>query len=408
MRISKRSIDAIAVPAKDTFFWDDTLKGFGVKVTKTGKKMFVLQGRLDGVVRRYTIGQYGSPWSPDQARDEALQFLSQLGRGIDPTAEKKARRAQGSISDLIAQYVEEGMSHKKPGTRRLELALFKRHVIPLLGKRRIAEVTRRDIQKFMLDVEAGKTAVDFKTQSRGRVTVRGGKGSANRATDLLSSVFAFAIELGLRTDNPVKGVKKFKLKRHDRYLNGDELERLGKALSESQRNGTSPYAIAAIRFMLLSGCRAGEALNLQWNWIDRDHNLAKLPDSKTGQKILLLGSGAMALLDELEKVSGSPLVFPSAIGGVTPISIQNVWRKIRKLADLDDLRLHDLRHNFASSAVSSGLSLYIVGKLLGHSQSQTTQRYAHLAPDPMRQAADEVSTLLQGRIGAHAKSKAAS
>ena len=405
MRISKRSIDAIEAPAKDTFFWDDTLKGFGVKVTKTGKKMFVLQGRLDGIVRRYTIGQYGSPWSPDQAREEALQFLSQLGRGIDPTSEKKARRAQGLISDLIAQYIEEGMSHKKPGTREAEVASLNRHVIPLLGRRRIGEITRRDIQKFMSDVESGKTAVDVRTGFRGRAIVKGGKGAANRTTALLSSIFTFAIELGLRADNPVKGVKKFRLKQHDRYLNSDELERLGRALTEVEANGTSPFAIAAIRFMLLSGCRAGEALNLQWNWIDYDHNLAKLPDSKTGQKILLLGSGAMALLDNLEKVSGSPLVFPSSIGGLTPISIQQVWRKVRKLAGLEDLRLHDLRHNFASSAVSSGQSLYIVGKLLGHSQSQTTQRYAHLAPDPMRQAADEVSTLLQGKIGARSARK---
>ena len=391
MRISKRSVDAIEAPVRDAFFWDDTLKGFGIKVTKTGKKVFVLQGRLDGTVRRYTIGQYGSPWSPDQAREEALQFLSQLGRGIDPTAEKKARRAQRSFGDLIGQYIQEGMAHKKPSTRALEEGLLKRHAVPLLGKKKIGEITRRDMQNFLVDVESGKTAIDVKTGHRGRVIVKGGKGSANRTVDLLSSVFAFAIELGLRQDNPVKGVKKFKLKRHDRYLNKDELERLGGALIEAEAAGVSQFAIASIRFMLLSGCRSGEALSLQWNWIDRDHNLAKLPDSKTGQKVVLLGKGAMALLDDLPRVQGSPLVFPSAVGGTRPISIQKVWRGVRLRAGLDDLRLHDLRHNFASSAVSSGQSLYIVGKLLGHSQTQTTQRYAHLAPDPVRQAADDVS-----------------
>jgi integrase len=349
-------------------------------------------------LRRYTIGQYGSPWSPDQAREQALQYLSQLARGVDPTAEKRARKAQGWFADLISQYLDEAMQHKKPKTRALEEALIKRHIVPLLGKKKAVDISRRDLQKFMIDVESGKTAVDVKTRDRGRAIVRGGKGVANRALDLLSSIFTFAIELGVRTDNPTKGVKKYTLKRHDRYLNKDELERLGSALVDAEADGFSQFAIAAIRFMLLSGCRSGEAMNLQWNWIDRDHNLAKLPDSKTGQKVVLLGKGAMALLDDLPRVEGSPLVFPSAVGGTTPISIQKVWRGVRSRAGLDDLRLHDLRHNFASSAVSSGQSLYIVGKLLGHSQTQTTQRYAHLAPDPVRQAADDVSESLAVKI----------
>lgn len=398
MRISKRSLDQMKLPDKDMFYWDDTLKGFGVKHYASGRKSFVLQGRLNGRVRRYTIGTYGSPWSPDQAREQALQYLSQLAQGIDPTAEAKAKKLQGNLAELAEQYLTEVVVRKKVKTQALEQSLIKRHILPLLGRKRVAAISKRDLQKYMIDVAAGKTAIDVKTISRGRAIVKGGKGSANRSMDILSAIFTFAIECGLCDDNPAKGIKKYRLKIHDRYLNNDELERLGNALKQAELDGASTFAIAAIRFMLLSGCRSGEALSLQWNWIDYEHNIAKLPDSKTGQKALLLGNGVIQLLKTLDRVEGSPLVFPSSVGGLKTISIQKIWRKVRVMASLDDLRLHDLRHNFASNAVSSGQSLYMVGKLLGHRQTQTTQRYAHLAPDPVRQAADDVSTRLAEKI----------
>ncbi|MFK8034424.1 MAG: tyrosine-type recombinase/integrase [Hyphomicrobiales bacterium] len=384
---------------KTTFIWDDTLKGFGVKVYPTGRIVFVLQGRLNGGSRRYTIGQYGSPWSPDQARAQALNWLSELSQGNDPTAERRAKKLEGKLSDIIDDYMQEVSVRKKQNTQNIESSLIKRHIVPLLGKRRISELTKRDIQKFMLDVANGKTAKDIKTKPRGRAIVTGGKGTANRSVAVLSSLINYSVDLGLREDNPAIGVKKYKLKTHDRYLTSEELDRLGEALRTASMNNVSPFAIAAIRFLILTGCRAGEALNLQWGWIDWDHNLAKLPDSKTGQKPLMMGDGAMALLKTLPRIEGTPLVFASAVGGTTPLSIKKVWIKVRKLADIEDVRIHDLRHNFASQAVSSGQSLYMVGKLLGHSQSQTTQRYAHLAPDPIKQAANDVSNKLAERIG---------
>ncbi len=240
--------------------------------------------------------------------------------------------------------------------------------------------------------------MDARTGVRGRSIVTGGQGSANRACASLSSMMSYAMEIGLRKDNPVIGIKRFKLKKHDRFLSEEELDRIGQAMKSVEDDGASLFAIAAIRFLLLSGCRKNEALTLQWSWIDWHHNLAKLPDSKTGQKNLMLGGGVMIFLKSLPRLNGSPLVFPSASGGITTISLQKVWNKVRIAAGLKDLRLHDLRHNFASSAVSSGLSLYIVGKLLGHSQAQTTQRYAHLASDPVRAAADEISADLGRKI----------
>jgi len=394
MKISKRSIDQLTAISKDRFYWDDSLKGFGLKVYKSGRIAFIVQGRLNGRVRRYTLGAFGSPWTADVARAQALQYLAKLAVGIDPTVEEKAKRLHGNLKKLTMTYLRDGNLHKKPRTRDVEERFIHRHVVPLLGSKKLTEINKQDLQRFMNDIVAGKTATDERTGPRGRAIVKGGKGAANRALAVVSALFNYAIDAGICDKNPTIGIKKFRLKRHDRYLTLDELERLGASLDYAENSGQSPFAIAAIRFLLLTGCRSGEALNLQWEWIDYEHRLAKLPDSKTGQRVLLLGEGAIALLNRLECVKGSPLVFPSSKGGTTPISIQKVWRGVRAEAQMDDLRLHDLRHNFASSAVSSGQSLYIVSKLLGHTQVQTTQRYAHLAPNPMREAADEVSNRL--------------
>lgn len=398
MRINKTEIDKLKPSAKDRFYWDESLKGFGIKLYKTGRVSFILQGRLNGRTRRYTIGTFGSPWTADAARKQALQYLGQLADGIDPTAAQRAQRLEGNLAKLAASYLVDGNLRKKPTTRAIEDRAVRRHIVPLLGKKRISEITKHDLQRFMNDVAAGKTAVDEKTSYRGRAMVKGGKAAANRSLAVVSALFNYAIEYGLCSENPTRGIKQYKLRTHDRFLSQGELERLGAALRSAEQQFVSRFAIAAIRFILLTGCRSGEALNLRWEWIDFERGFAKLPDSKTGQKILLLGTAAIEVVKSIEQVEGSPLVFASSSGGTTPISIQKVWRAIREEADLCDVRIHDLRHNFASLAVSSGQSLYLVSKLLGHSQSQTTQRYAHLAPDPVKEASNDVSNRLSDML----------
>ncbi len=398
-RLSKKAIDEIKPTDKDHFVWDDDLAGFGMKITPSGKKVFVLQARLNGQSRRVTIGTFGSPWSPDQARTEALRLLGEVSKGVDPMDAKRAVRADLTIAELSERYWKASKVHKKPNTLACEATTLRRHILPLLGKTKTASLQRHAVQKFLGDVASGKTMLDARTGFRGRAIVKGGQGTANRSCAMLSSMLSYAVEIGLRKDNPAIGIKKFKLKKHDRYLSAEELERIGLAMKSVEDDGASLFAIAAIRFLLLSGCRKNDALTLQWSWIDWDHNLPKLTDSKTGQKNLMLGEGVMDFLKTLPRLTGSPLVFPSASSGYVPISLQKVWNKVRITAGLSDLRLHDLRHNFASSAVSSGQSLYIVGKLLGHTQAQTTQRYAHLASDPVQAAADNVAAELGRKIG---------
>ncbi|MDG4898183.1 tyrosine-type recombinase/integrase [Mesorhizobium sp. WSM4976] len=401
MRISKRSVDELVAGEKDTFWWDDALKGFGVKVTPLGKKVFVLQYRVgkSGTPRRITIGEYGQPWSPDRARDEAMRLRGIVASGVDP-ADRPPDKVSLTVKQLWEKYLEQGSAHKKPTTLARDRSSAIRHVIPLIGEKDVRTLTKPDIQSFFSSVKAGKTATDEKTGPRGRAIVKGGPGTANRTLDLLSSMMTFAIELGIRQDNPTKGIKKFSLRTRDRYLNSEELKRLGEALAAEQASGTNPVALAAIRFLSLSGCRKSEALGLKWSWIDLENSLVSLPDSKTGARQLHLGSAAKDLLMNMPRFANSPWVFPSVRGEGPVVGIRKIWDAVRIRAGLGDFRLHDLRHSFASSAVSAGQSLYVVGKLLGHSQARTTQRYAHLAKGPVQSAADAISDEIAKKLAA--------
>lgn len=334
----------------------------------------------------------------DQARLEARKLLGQVAAGVDPMEEKRAGKKDLTVKELTVAYWEAVESHKKQATVSNEKGQTERHILPLLGRMRLRELKKQHVQKFLSDIAAGKTSADVRTKTRGRALVKGGKGAANRTLGLLSSMLSFAVEQKMIAENPALGVKHYKLKKHERYLSSEELERLGNTLREFEKKGANLFAIAAIRFLVLSGCRRNEALGMRWAWIDFERSVISLPDSKTGAKVVLLGKEALNFIKTLPRVHGSPLVFPSAAGGTTQISIQKVWDRVRSAADLDGVRLHDLRHNFASIAVSSGQSLYIVGKLLGHSQSQTTQRYAHLAPDPVHDAANNVAGELAAKL----------
>ena len=241
------------------------------------------------------------------------------------------------------------------------------------------------------NVAVGKTAADVKTGRYGRAIVTGGKGTANKAVSLLGAIFSFAVDQGIRPDNPAHGVKFYPSKMHERFLSPAELTRLGQALTEAENNGTNPLAIAAIRLLLLTGARRGEILSLRWEYVDFDRAYLRLADSKTGQKLIPLGAPALSVLKELPRVSGNPHVLPGSREGQPLVNIAKVWRAVRKAAELDDVRLHDLRHSFASVGAASGDSLLVIGKVLGHSDTATTARYAHLADDPLQTAADRIS-----------------
>ncbi len=405
IRISKSTVDATQPGSQDTLYWDDQLKGFGLKVTPKGKKVYVCQYRVGGgaagKTRRLTLGAHGT-LTPDQARAAAKQTLGLVANGGDPATDKQAKRKQIDVAELCERYLEDGCGTKKASTIATDYGRIERHIKPLLGKKKVAEITRADIKRFLQDVANGKTAADIKTGKFGRARVTGGKGTASRTLGLLGGIFAFAIDMGHIEVNPVHGVKRFADRKHDRFLSEAELVCLGGALREAEAAGENYAGIAIIRLLIFTGARKGEIESLKWSEIDFQRGLLRLEDSKTGQKIVALNAGTLEILANLPRIDDAEYAFPACKGdsGGHFQGVPKVWRKVRSLAGLEDLRLHDLRHSFASIAVSAGASLPIVGALLGHRDAATTQRYAHLSDDPIRSVSDAVSRRLKDALRA--------
>lgn len=398
MKLTKTQIDKALPTQKDFFLWDSNLKGFGLKVAKGGRKSFVCKYRVgggSGLTRRMTIGAYGSPWTVDEARKVARQILGRAANGEDPARERQENRDELSVSDLCDLYLKQGTGTKKPSTLSTDKGRIERHIKPMLGKKKVSAVTRSDIKKFLRDIADGKTATDIKTRLYGRAIVRGGKGTATRTVGLLGGIFSFAVDSGFITDNPVRGVKRFPDNKGHRYLSERELADLGLALRELAEEGANLFGLAIIKLLIFTGARKGEIENLTWSEVDFDRQYLHLGDSKTGQKSLPLNAGALAVIAELPRSNSSELIFPASRGEDHYQGTPKVWRTLRDRAGISDVRLHDLRHSFASIAVSGGASLPIVGALLGHGDVATTKRYAHLQDDPLKSTSEYVGSNLE-------------
>ena len=228
-KLTKRTVDAASPGKRDTFLWDTETAGFGLKVTPAGNRVYVLQYRIGNRLRRYTIGKHGSPWAPEEARKEATRLRGQIAAGVDPAEQKAAARETLTVVELCDLYVSEGCATKKPSTLLRDRSRIERHIKPLLGKRSVKSLTRADVERFMRDVAAGKTATNVKTGFRGRAVVTGGKGAARESVVLLSSIFSFAVIRRLRADNPAWGVKKYKGRTLERFLSPAELASRGTA-----------------------------------------------------------------------------------------------------------------------------------------------------------------------------------
>jgi len=401
-KLTKTIVDGAKPSETDYFIWDSYLKGFGIKIAKGGRKSYVCKYRIgsgrSAPTRRMTIGAHGSPWIVDQARSEARKILGQVANGEDPAKEKQDAKKQITVTELCDLYLEQGVATKKPSTISTDKGRIERHIKPLLGKMKVPSVTRADVKRFLQDVASGKTAKDVKTGLRGRAIVRGGKGTATRTVGLLGGIFAYAFDCGFVEINPVHGVKRFPDKKGHRYLSQKELVSLGSALADGKINGVNPYAIAVLKLLIFTGARKNEIQGLRWKEIDFQSGYLMLADSKTGQKSIPLNAGALEILSDLDRIEGSEYVFPSLSNDRHYVGTPKVWLKIRAAAGLDDVRLHDLRHSFACIAVSGGASLPIIGALLGHSDSATTQRYAHLHDDPLKAASDAVGSKISAAL----------
>jgi integrase len=411
--LTKRTVDATKPDGSgDRFVWDDDVKGFGLRVRPSGHKSFVFQFRIGGrggSSHRLTIGDYGVV-TPDQARRHAKQLAGAVAQGRNPAVEREAEKrsiAEGrgapTVSVLAEDFLADRRAKKKAGTVREYERLLNKDVLPVLGKVRVAALTRAQVAKFHLGVSDRPYL-------------------ANRALAILSAMLRFAELHGHRPagTNPCTGIEPYPERSRERFLSDEELKRFGAALNKAERVGlpappklqrkpstpekakhrpksagkpipANHYAVAALRFLILTGWREGEALGLQWHQVDFARSLVTLPDTKTGRSNRHIGAPALALLSELPRLADSPFVFPGAKPGAHLVEIKRVWESVRHAAKLEGVRLHDLRHSFASVGASGGLSLPMIGALLGHREVSTTQRYAHLGDDPRKAAADRVA-----------------
>ena len=394
VKLSTRTVTNAQPDEKDIFLWDSELKGFGLKVTPAGSKVYIVQYRVGGrgsPTKRFTIGKHGAPWTTDKARAKAKVILGDVADGNDPQQRKAADRKAMTVADLCDKYLKEGCATKKDSTIATDRGRIERHIKPLLGRKRVKDLTANDIRRFMADIADGKTSQTVKTGKFGLARVTGGKGTATRTVGLLGGIFSFAVADGIIERNPVQGVKRYADKRNERYLSLSELTRLGETLVQAEADGEHPYAIQSIRLLLLTGCRKSEILSLKWHEVDFGLGCLRLDDSKTGQKIVPLGAPALKVLADLPRIAGSEFVFPSLKSDGHYVGLPKAWLRIRAKAALEGVRLHDLRHSFASVGAGAGMGLQIVGKLLGHADPKTTARYAHIADDPARVAADRIS-----------------
>lgn len=393
--IGKRLVDASGKEAKLYRVWDSKLKGFGLRVTPAGVKTYFIYYRPGGgrsaPQREYTIGRHG-PLTPDQARSEAERLLGTVRLGDDPQANRNKIRKDITVAELCDLYLKEGVATKKDSTLYTDKRRIEVHIKPLLGRRQQASITSTDVERFLQDVANGKTARREKLGKRALSVVTGGKGTATRTVGLLGGIYTFAVKRHLRPDNPVKGVERYKDKESQRYLSAAELGALGAALIERAGEGSNRKALDVIRLLTFTGARRGEIEALKWSEVDLQRSQLRLQDSKSGPKTVMIGAPALAVLEGITRQTDSPYVFPATRNAKkfytgTP----KVWAKVRKAADLPGVRPHDLRHTYASLAAGGGQSLIMIGALLGHRDVKTTRKYAHLADDPVQNAAERTA-----------------
>jgi integrase len=382
-KLTKRIVDAAEIRATEYFIWDDDIPDFGLRVLPSKRKSYIVQYRAGRRSRRMSLG-LSTVLTCEQARTRAIAIVAAAKNGEDPAAKRDADRQAITVKELAERFDKEHISVRvKESTAKGYRRMLERVIIPALGRHRVTEVTRADIAKIHHDLRH----IPY---------------DANRCLEIISKMFSLAEMWGLRPEgtNPRKHIKKYPEEKRERFLSAAELRRVGEVLREMEDEGIElPSAIAAVRLLILTGCRLGEIMTLKWDYVDFAGKALRLPDSKTGAKVVHLGQPAIEVLEKVERVEKNPWVIVGTKPGARLSDLQPFWQRVRARAGLKDVRIHDLRHTFASTAVAAGQGLPMIGKLLGHTQVQTTARYAHLAADPVKEAAEKVASNIAQAIG---------
>jgi integrase len=417
--ITKRLVDSLQARDSEYFVWDAALAGFGIRVQTTGAMSYVVKYRAGSgrtaPTRRLTLAKAGT-LTPDEARTLAKKMLGSVAHGADKAAQRAAERRASTLAEVAEQFLTEHVEAKRSESSAASYRdLLFRLAIPEIGNRKAEKVTTAEIQRLH-----GKLAST--------------PYQANRLLRVLSSLYSFAAKAHIVPTgfNPCRGIEKFPEDGRERYLTTAELAKIGEAIREAEaiglpydvdetkptakhapkqahrRTKIGPHAAAALRLLMFTGARLREILNLRWDEVDFERGLLLLPKSKTGKKTIVLNAPALAVLNAIPRV-GNFVIAGAAAGEKDErprADLKKPWRAVSKRAGLERVRIHDLRHTHASVGAGAGLGLPIIGKLLGHTQSATTQRYAHLDTDPVRKASETIAKRLAAALGETPAAKA--
>ena len=379
--LSNRVVDGLPAGDKEVIYWDRGLPGFGVRVYPNGAKVYLVQSRGPRGSKRITVGRHGTI-SAEEARRQGAALLTRIKAGEEPGAGPGAEGGP-TVAELAEKYLREHVAVRcKPNTVKGYRQVIGRHLLPALGKVPVAALGREHVAE--LHYRLRKTPV-----------------AANEAVSALSRMINRAEAWGLvpAGSNPCRFVTRYRTRRPERFLTEEEFRRLGAALDAVEAEGGIPvHAAAALRLLMLTGCRCGEILTLRWEDVALERSEIRLRDSKTGPRVVPLSPAAARVLAGLPRLAGNPWVIAGLEPGERLSHIAYYWYRVRERAGLDDVRLHDLRHSFASRALALGEDLTMIGKLLGHRKIQTTARYAHLARDSVKESATLVAASIAADI----------
>ena len=405
VKLNKRCVDSLLPPSKgQAVLWDTEVRGYGVRVLPSGTKTFILQYRNpEGIQRRINIGRYGV-LTVDQARDQAKLFLASVIKGEDPADETRRARKGMTVAEMCEWYLAEARAGNilgrlnrpiKASSLDMDESRIKTHIIPLLGKRVVAQLSVADVEQMQSDVKNGKTA-KARTGGRGGQAT-GGAGVASRCLGTLQAIIGHAKHKGLLAAHPTQGAKKLASAKRTRRLSVAEIETLGKAIAFAERNHENPVALGVLKTLLLTGYRREEAQAMQRSWVNAAGGFVSFPDTKGGAQVRAIGPAALKIVQSQPEILGNPYVFASETGAGPYTAVSSCLDRVCKLAGISGVTPHTLRHTFGSIAGELGFSELTIRAMLGHASQNVTQDYIHIDEAlklAVQRTSDELARLL--------------
>lgn len=385
-KLTKRAIDAVRPPeTKHVILWDTEVKGFGLRIMASGIKTFVLQYRnVEGTKRRMNLGRFGV-LTVESARDLARLKLAEVIVGEDPADKVRQDRKGMTVSEMCNWYLEEARAGNILGRKNvpiksssldLDESRIRTHIVPLLGKRIVKNLTIAIVEQMQTDVKNGKTAKP-RTGGRGG-KASGGPGVAGRCVGTLQAIIGHAKHKGLLETHPTLGAKKLAGNKKTRRLSTAEIEMLGKAIAYAEASGENPVALGVLRMLLLTGYRRQEAQAMHRSWVHPDRGYVAFPDTKGGAQIRAIGPAAIKILEGQTQIAGNPHLFPSMVGDGPFTAVSDCLKRMCALAGIKGVTPHTLRHTFGSVAGDLGFSELTIRAMLGHASQNVTQDYVHI------------------------------